>query len=102
MTDISLALMHFAALIVELFLVIYCIAALRKMRRLKVHTTFMKPVLLFGLIILGARIAEMASEYMQIPHLILIECAVIVVAFSILTYGVYDYNRMLEKMLKKQ
>ena len=102
MVDLPLTVMHFAALAVEILLVAYCIACLRKMKFLKIHTTFMKPVLIFGLIILGARISEMISNFLQLPHFILVECAVIVVAFSILTYGIYDYNRMLLQQIRNR
>jgi hypothetical protein len=102
MFDLALVIMHFVALLVEVLLVVYCIACFQKMRILNIHTTFMKPVLVFGLIILGARISEMLGDFMQLPHLILVECAVIVVAFSILTYGIYDYNRMLLQQVRKK
>lgn len=57
----------------------------------------MKPVLIFGTIIVGARVSEMLNEFTQIPTLTILECIVLVVAFSILAFGIYDYNRMLQR-----
>jgi hypothetical protein len=67
------------------------------MKIMGIQTTFMKPVLLFGLIIIGARINEMLGYFADIPYFIAIECLVIVIAFSILLYGLYDYDKMLQR-----
>jgi hypothetical protein len=67
------------------------------MKIMGIQTTFMKPVLLFGLIIIGARITEMLGYFADMPYFIAIECLVIVIAFSILLYGLYDYDKMLQR-----
>jgi hypothetical protein len=89
--------LHFVALFVEILLVAYCVKVLRRMKSMGIRRTFMKPVLFFGLIIVGARVSEMLGYFAENPYFIALECMVLIVAFSILVYGVYDYDKMLQR-----
>jgi hypothetical protein len=100
--DLTVYTLQFAALLVEALLVICCVKVLRNMKVLGIRSYFMKPVLVFGLIILGARISEMLTIFTQMPHFLAIEGLVLVIAFSILTYGVHDYNKMLKKQIAQE
>lgn len=71
-----------------------------EIRRRRLRTTFMRPVLVFAFLIFGARVAEflyLAAD-IEIAYFAVGEWVILMVAYAVLIYGLFDYLAMLRAL----
>lgn len=68
-----------------------------EIRRKRLHTTFMRPVLVFAFLIFGARLAEFFyfALDLEIAYFAVGEWVVLMAAYAVLVFGLSDYLAML-------